>query len=325
MPTLWTRMFCLILLVALSGSSGSGAGPSAAAIEPQVQQCLDRGWRREVVRIGDTAREVLWQGPPGAWRKGAILVLHGGGGRHFQFCVANARVVAPQVRFGDLAVAQGFAVFLIDSTDRVTDAQGRVCGKIWDDEVRPRANLDLPLIGHVLRGAIPRLRPPGSAPAIFVTGLSSGGYMTVRAATHFNGLVTAFAPVSSGDPYGWHRVCEPGLTARTKVHGTGFDNETGKQIVEPRSCQAEDYPAEARWDDGGAASKPRFRLFRHENDGVNDASCGEKVERLLRRHGYPGEADFLLRGGRRSLLNHLWQDAYNQPILDFFSARVSAR
>jgi hypothetical protein len=32
----------------------------------------------------------------------------------------------------------------------------------------------------------------------------------------------------------------------------------------------------------------------------------------------------LLHGdGRRSLANHLWQDAYNRPILEFFTSQLT--
>ena len=146
--------------------------------------------------------------------------------------------------------------------------------------------------------------------------------MTARAGTHFDDFVTAFAPVSSGDPYGWHRVCEAGLTLRTKVHGAGFDNETSKQITERDACRAESYPHEKNWDSARPAVKPAFRIFHHEMDGINDASCSEKVGKLLREHGYLGPQDFILRGGRRSLANHLWQDDYNRPLLDFFASQL---
>ncbi len=286
---------------------------------------MARNWQRITMQIDGVPRELLWKAPTGSWLKGAILVMHGGSGQHFQWCVANAAVVAPQVGFSELALAEGFAVFLLNSSDQVRDNEGRPCGKVWDDEVRSRPNIDLPLIGTLIRELIPKFRPENSRPEIFLTGLSSGGYMTVRAATHFDNLVTAFAPVSSGDPYGWHRVCEAGTTSRTTVHGAGFDNETGKQITERDACLAEAYPNEQSWDTTVPAFKPRFRIFRHEEDGINDRSCGEKVGKLLRQHGYPGLPDFVLRGGRRSVANHLWLDAYSRPILDFFSGELDAR
>jgi hypothetical protein len=268
-------------------------------------------------------RRILWKAPDGPWTKGAVVVLHGGGGHHFQFCVANTPIIEPQVRFTSMALAEGFAVFLLESSDRVTDNEARPCGKVWDDEVRERPNLDLPFIERVLRTVIPEAKPPGSRDEIFVTGLSSGGYMTVRASTRFGNLITAFAPVSSGDPYGWHRVCEKGVSRRDTVHGAGYDNETGKRISEPESCRSARYPNEKPWDGAGTRRKPIFRIFHHAYDGINDRSCGDKVAALLRRHGYPEEPAFRLIGDqRRSLANHLWLDEYNRPILEFFSDQL---
>ncbi|APE34952.1 hypothetical protein BOX37_14470 [Nocardia mangyaensis] len=308
--------------ILVTGAVAQVLGTEPGAASPQQRPCMDRGWRFPVVEMSGGPREVLWKGPTRSWAKGAIIVLHGGGGEHVQWCVSNLGLTAAQVRFSELAVEEGFAVFLLNSSSEVRDNQGRVCGKIWDDEVRDRPNLDLPFIEQVIRQVMPPLRPTGSEDAVFLTGLSSGGYMTVRAATHFNALVTAFAPVSSGDPYGWHRRCEAGLAPRIKVEGAGYDNETGKQITERASCASPSYPNEARWDDGKALTKPSFRLFHHEMDGINDLSCAVKAARQLNAHGYPSEPDFLLRGGRRSLANHLWQDEYNRPILDFFASRL---
>jgi len=289
----------------------------------QEGQCARRGWQAAVLDVGGLARRILWKAPEGSWTKGAIIVMHGGGGRHFQFCVANARVVGPQVRFTEMALKDGFAVFLLESSDRVTDNEGRPCGKVWDDEVRNRANLDLPFIESVIRTVIPKAKPSGSRDEIFLTGLSSGGYMTVRAATRFANLITAFAPVSSGDPYGWHRVCERGTTPRKSVHGAGFDNETGRQITEPDACRSADYPNEKPWDGADVGRKPVFRIFHHRHDGVNDRSCTEKIAAMLRLRGYPEVPAFELIGnGQRSLENHLWLDDYNRPLLEFFTDRL---
>lgn len=290
---------------------------------PQELRCFERGWTRLVVGAAGLRRLVLWKAPR-TWTKGAILVMHGGGGRHFHWCAANAPIVAPQARFSELAVETGFAVFLLESTNLVTDDDGRPCGKVWDDESRARPNLDLPFFDEMLRGVLPRLRPSGSRPEIFLTGLSSGGYMAVRAATRFGDQVAAFAPVSSGDPYGWHRVCERGLTSRIEVQGVALDSETGRRISEPGACHAEAYARERPWDSSGA--RPPFRRFHHEDDGVHDASCGAKLGRQLRRHGYPETEPFLPRGdGRRTLANHLWLDAYSAPLLEFFARHVGSR
>ena len=164
------------------------AEPAPAGTPFQERQCARRGWLPVVLNVGGLPRRILWKGPNGPWTKGAILVMHGGGGHHFQFCIANARTTKPQVSFTELALAEGFAVFLLESSDRVTDNEGRLCGKVWDDEVRARPNLDLPFIEQVILTLIPKARPAGSRNEIFATGLSSGGYMTVRASTHFGNL-----------------------------------------------------------------------------------------------------------------------------------------
>jgi hypothetical protein len=215
-------------------------------------------------------------------------------------------------------------VFLLNSSDVITENNGHLVGKVWDDEVRNRPNVDLPFIGEVLTTVIPQARPAGSRAEIFMTGLSSGGYMTVRASTHFDNLVTAFAPLSSGDPYGWNRVVTPGVPPRPDgVSGEGFDNDTGKRIFEINSCRWRKWPnREKFWETTNPAVKPTFRIFHHENDGINDLSCSEKVGKFLRRRGYPAMPDFRLTGGIRSLANHYWQDGYNLPLLEFFSSQI---
>ena len=46
--------------------------------------------------------------------------MQGGGGQHAIFCVANVALIEPQVRFTAMALERGFAVFLPDSSERVT-------------------------------------------------------------------------------------------------------------------------------------------------------------------------------------------------------------
>ena len=291
----------------------------AADQAAERQKCVDEGWHEGTAQVSGLTRHFFWKAPEGAWTKGAILVLHGGGGYDFQWCHASRRFLTPQTQFTKQAVADGFAVFILDSSDAVTDTQGFACGKIWDDEERPRANLDLPFIEYVIKDLVPHLRPANSQQAVFMTGLSSGGYMSVRASTHFNNLITAFAPVSNGDPYGWHRKCIAALGKRKIVHGAGFDNETDKEIIEEGSCASAAYPHEQKWDDGGAAKKPPFLTLHHKYDGINDFSCHEKIMKQLRDHGYQGEDFVLETNTKRSLWNHLWQSEYNRPILDFFT------
>ena len=316
------RTLIILLLWSTTNLSGCLANTSAARTK-QMDKCVNAGWHHEIVQVNGVRRQFFWQAPHGSWQKGAILVLHGGGGHADQFCNADWRFLTPQVDFAERAVSQGFAVFLLDSSDQSTDIEGRACGKIWDDEVRDRPNLDLPLIENVIGAAIPRLRPPESQPTVFMTGLSSGGYMTVRAATHFNDQITGFAPISNGDPYGWHRDCIKGLTLRKNVNGAGYDNETNKQIVEENACEATQYPHENPWEGNSSLPRPRFLALHHRYDGINDFSCHLKVVHQLQRHGYEGTTFVLDSNTKRSLWNHLWQIEYNQPILDFFNSLLT--
>lgn len=313
------------LLLAACGHADRTAVPagaaSAAAPTAQELQCHRAGWRREVVASAGLERRVLWKAPA-VWSRGALVVLHGGGGSHTNYCVAHVEAIGAQVRFTSMALAQGFAVFLIDSSDQVTDHQGRLCGKVWDDEVRSRANLDLPFIEDVLRRVIPARRPAGSRSEVFVAGHSSGGYMAVRLASRFPDLVTAFAPVASGDPYGWFRDCTRRPGDRVLVAGAGFDNDTRRQITEPGACAASPQAHEQPWDDLPGVPKPRFRLFHHAQDGINDRSCVDRVRAQLLARGYPEEAPFMLDGPVRSLAAHLWLDGYSAPLLAFFTSRL---
>jgi poly(3-hydroxybutyrate) depolymerase len=307
---------------ALIGLTLGEASAAAAELAFQERECIARGWKHVEMTVAGLERRLLWKAKDGPWTRGALLVLHGGGGRHFGFCFTRLPLIEPQVRFAELAVADGFATFLLDSTDRFTDADGRPCGKAWDDQVQQRPNLDLPFIAEVIGKLVPALRPAGSRSEVFMTGLSSGGYMTVRAATRFDDRIRAFAPVSSGDPYGWHRTCDPRLSARRIVRGVGLDNETEKPISERGACRADAYPNEKPWESARPARKPPFRLFHHENDAIHDFSCGEKVRRQLLAHGYPEAPPYIVRGGMRRLVHHFWLDEYSRPLLDFFASQL---
>lgn len=316
-------MLLALLLLGCGGGGGNAGDVSPGpAVTVQESQCLSAGWQRSVIDAAGLQRAVLWKAPPTGWSRGALIVLHGGGGQHANFCVANSSTIAAQVRLTDLALAQGFAVFLPDSSDRITDTEGRLCGKVWDDEVRPRANLDLPFLERLMVVSMPALRPAGSRGEVFLAGHSSGGYMAVRAATKLADRVTAFAPVASGDPYGWFRDCTPRASDRVNVFGAGFDNETRRQIIEPGACLAASYPQEKVWDGAAVATRPAWRAFHHVEDGINDVSCVEKVSAQLRLRGYPETPALRLTGGARSADAHAWLDSYNQPLLDFFSAQL---
>ncbi|MBI5259912.1 MAG: alpha/beta fold hydrolase [Burkholderiales bacterium] len=322
----WRRVLSGVGLAVLVGTlpacggaeaTASGApGAGTPGLTPQEGQCRAAGWQRTVLSAGGLERPVLWKLPAG-WRGEAVLVMHGGGGSYTNFCVANAAEIAAQPKFSELALARGLAVFLLDSHDQVTDRLGRVCGKVWDDEVRARDNLDLPYIDVVLRELVPGLRPAGGRTDTFLVGHSSGGYMAVRAASRFADRVTAVAPVASGDPYGWTRDCTRRAGDRANVAGAGYDNDTGRQITEPGACAAVRFANEQPWDTAPGTRRPGFRVFHHANDGINDLSCTERVRTQLVAHGFAETAPFTLQGGARSAALHYWLDEYNAPIVEF--------
>lgn len=327
----------LVVAVALGGACSSGpAGPGttraqagatattgAPAITRQQRQCQAAGWQAVTLPVAGLQRRLLWQAPAsGVWDKGALIVLHGGGGSHTHYCVANVPLIAPQVRFTSQALAAGFAVFLPDSSDQVTDDAGRLCGKVWDDQPGERPNLDLPFIGQLLADLIPRLRPAGSRSEVFITGLSSGGYMATRAASALGERITAFAPVAAGDPYGWRRDCTPRFNDRHNVFGVGLDLETGRRISQPGACSAPASSNQRRWDRSAGGARPPFRQFHHEQDGIHDLSCVEKAAARLVANGFAQTPALRLTASTRQAVLHFWLDDYNQPMLDFFSSFV---
>ncbi len=300
-------------------SADNNAQATAGSSRSQPN-CATRGWKEVTLEIGGIPRRLFWNGP-GKWTKGSIIVLHGGGGEAEHFC-QGGKWVQPQIEFAEMAIEKGFAVFALDATiDIVTDEAGRTCGKRFDFSVLDRPNIDLPYIENVITKIIPENRPAGSNDSMFMTGLSTGGYMTIRAATHFDKLITAFAPVSAGDPYGTDTNCDTSLSERTSAKGVLIDRETSKQIIEQDSCKSPTYDNESPWESSTDGAKPAVRQFHHRLDGIVDVSCMKKVTEMLERNAYATERAFLIRqwGGKKSVVNHLWLNRYNKPLLKFFA------
>lgn len=272
--------------------------------------------------VDNVDRKVMWKGPLNNWSSGAIVVLHGGGGKADDFCT-GASLVEPQVAFSNLALQNGFAVFALDATTNlVRDELNRPCGRRFDFAVTQHQNVDLPYVQHVLTSLIPGNRPAGSNQKIFITGLSTGGYMTIRAATHFDGLVSAFAPVSAGDPYGTDPICDPALSPRQSAVGILVDRETRQEIVRDNACVAAAYPNESPWESQNPSVKPAFRQFHHQKDGIVDYSCAQKTNLTIRAAGYPDSGAYVVdAAGAKNALYHLWLHSYNQPLIDFFKSR----
>jgi hypothetical protein len=290
-----------------------------------VAECLAKGWHSHALPSAHGDQSVLWKAPLGPWTKGALVVLHGGGGHNAQWCATsgtgNALTAQAMNDFSEQAIREGFAVFAVDSGDgSFSDALGFQCGKRFDFTNPAEENLDLALFKLLFESAIPSVRPSGSATDLFVTGLSNGGYMAIRLATRFNEMITAFAPVAAGDPYGTTLWCEQKDGLRENAPGVSLDNETSMEISLPDACLSAGYPNETLWDGSDSLARPPFRAFRHQADPVVDTSCSEKAELLLEDNGYAGLPPYIVtREHPDPDSNHYWQEEYNLPLLDFFS------
>jgi pimeloyl-ACP methyl ester carboxylesterase len=300
-------------------------GRGRALYDHHEKECLKKGWQRLVVTVEAVERKVLWKAPEGSWKNGAIIALHGGGGTFSNFG-SNIPIGKPMVEFGDLAIREGFAVISPESTfGLATDREGRSSGKRWDCiHVTDRKNVDLPFLHQLITEVIPDLRPAGSAPQTFVTGVSNGGFMAILFATHFPGIIIAFAPVSAGDPYGTYMDMgtHPPLE-RKMAPGVFRDNETHKLISAVGAAVAEAYANETEWPDMAVGRKPPFRQFYHLKDGVVDVSLKEKATRFLVEHGYHDDGSFVMDNtANRTLMNHFWQSEYNLPLIEYFKEYV---
>jgi dienelactone hydrolase len=290
--------------------------------------CLENGWKEIKINVNDVEREMLWKGPP-SWKHGAIIVMHGGEGVDSNFCSSVPKSQnrlfndvlrgVPVEEFSELAIKEGFAVFSLNSTyNRVTDNDGLSVGKRWDSLMQEgKNNIDLPFIEKVIVEIVPKMRPKGSSESVFMTGISNGGFMTILAATYFADRITAFAPVSAGDPYGtYFDMHSHGLIERKCGPGVWRDSETNMEVNKPNACVAEILTHEKKW------SKTKrsipFKQFHNQGDGACDISCMQKVGKLLVEHGYKDDGAFVIDHNERNFIEHFWQEEYNQPLITFF-------
>jgi pimeloyl-ACP methyl ester carboxylesterase len=303
---------------------------SDAAPDP-IAECIAKGWRSFVVPTAQSERGVLWKTPHGTWTRGALVLLHGGGAHHGHWCATsgtgNAQSVQAMNELSEQAVANGYAVFAVDSgEDLFSDALGFSCGKRFDFTSPADTNVELPFFAALFKDIIPSLRPAGSSPMVFLSGHSNGGYLAIRLASFFNDSITAFAPVAAGDPYGTTTLCEPLADSRPNAPGAYIDNETWMEISADDACFSLDYPNEAPWDGTYTVTRPPFRMFHHQKDPVVDQTCFDKATLLLQDNGYPMPyTPFVATGVYPEDIepdpdaNHFWQREYNAPLLDFFS------
>ncbi len=285
-----------------------------------MQECAERGWQYFSAEIDGHPRRLLAQGLDGAWMRGVMIVLHGGGGNFTNWCSETGTYY--QWQFAQEAVEQGYAVIALDSTDNtLLDELGQDCGKRFDATSKTDNNIDLPFVSWVLDEFIPSYRPSYGSQHVFVTGLSNGGFMATRIATHFDDRITAFVPVAAGDPYGTQLFCDATLGTRPEAPGIFLDRETRLNISVDESCLSSSYLNEMTWDTSSPVTKPSFMLAYHANDGVVNKSCMEKLNTQLVGHGYPNSAGLILTGGDLDPeVAHRWRPEYNEAILGFFDS-----
>lgn len=281
------------------------------------------GWKRLSVKVDQIDRKILWKAPSDeAWIFGAIITMHGGSGHASNFC-SGLRIGKPMEDFSRLALQEGFAVFSLDSTyGRVTDKHGLSAGKRWDclDQTE-RENIDLAFIRTVISEIIPSLRPPGSRPGVFMTGISNGGFMTILAATKFFNDLSAVAPVSAGNPFStYFDMTTHPLFERTCAPGVFRDRDTHRKINKRNACQSKidrNSPVLNR-PGNNAGKKIPFKQFHHQGDAGCDFSCMDKARRQLVDLGFKDDGAYILKRGRRKIASHFWQNDYNEPIIEFF-------
>ena len=84
------------------------------------------------------------------------------------------------------------------------------------------------------------------------------------------------------------------------------------------ACIAEQYPYKMP---GRSQTTKLNRYFAHssKNDGVHDLSCMKRFASCLIVKVMMKAPIFLPNSAeKRNLANHLWPEAYNRPILDFY-------
>jgi poly(3-hydroxybutyrate) depolymerase len=292
--------------------------------------CAISGWKKGTVNVSNVEREYMWKAPR-VWKKGVIIVLHGGEGVDANICAATPKGISasltdtlrgvPMVDFGRRALEEGFAVISLNSTyNRVLDENGSTTGKRWDSfaSADNGENIDIAYIQKMIDEVIPKMRPWRSSKAVYMTGISNGGFMTTLASTHLSGKVTAFAPVSAGDPYGTYIDAQEDVIERKCGPGTFIDSSTDMSIHQTGACKIEDLK-----NDIAVPVKTRvipFKQFHHNGDSGVDVSCMQKNVKLLETAGYKNDVTLLLGtpGMKRTIESHFWQPEYNESILTFF-------
>lgn len=167
-----------------------------------VANCRSRQLDRITFASGERERLVLLHVPKivqdgQLGRVPLFLVLHGGGG------TARGAVRMTRSRFNRMADKTGFVVAYPEGIDRSWND-----GRRSDHSTAARENIDD--VGF-LRETIARLvRDYSVDPArVFATGMSNGGFMSLRLACELAGTVRAVAPVTAQLSEDLARTCRP--------------------------------------------------------------------------------------------------------------------
>ena len=311
----------VLVVLAVVGFSRHALGGAKEMFAKYEKQCIDKGWKRITMTAGGLERQVLWKAPDGgSWPRGVIVALHGGGGTYSNYC-ANLSIGQPMVDFSEMALKDGYAVFLPDSTEVLAkDDAGNTCGKRWDSLDHPGGeNQDVLFIRTLIAKTIPGLRPRSSPSQVYLLGISNGGFMTILAATRMPELITAFAAVSAGDPYSTALECSKKNSSKLRqTPGIFVDRGTGKSIADDASCGRVTGTSIAL----PKGARPPFMFLYDMRDGGVDASCKTQAIQRLTGFGFPEIPPFIIKSaGRKSIFKHLWQDEYNTPLLKFLESR----
>lgn len=294
--------------------------------------CQDNGWTQVTMTVDGNSRQAFWKGPPASkpWL-GTIFWLHGGGGANTRMCYNSGESTVPLLSFAAMAIEHGFGVVVPDALpNTVTDAESRTCGKIWDATVVAgrSTNFDIPFFVELINTTLPAIRPAGSKPHVMVAGHSRGGYMAMRFGTQRDDVVTAFAMVAAGDPYGSRQDCDPATSDHAGVVGLLMDRGTEIEVndANPACVKAGGvYPNEQTLQTTSPAWRPRAKLLYHDLD-VLDRSCKTKVHDILTAASYPIDREYrIVATGAKSVTHHLWKEEYNYPVIEFFRRAATCR
>ncbi|MGH1352226.1 MAG: hypothetical protein ACRBBN_15665 [Methyloligellaceae bacterium] len=307
----------LLILATSSGWASPLPDRAKALYQSHEQKCIKKGWTKMRVTVSGHERKILFK-MPRQNVKGAVIVLHGGSGSYSNFC-SGIWIGKPMVQFSELALQEAFAVFSLDSGwNSFTDENGNLCGKRWNSfGQNNKANRDLDFIKAVATKHIPLKLPVSARRNIFMSGISNGGYMTILSSVYLSKWITAFAPVSAGNPFSTRIDCKRRFADRPMAPGRFF-HTSGNMINSNDACKDNHIKLLPKRNSGIA-----FKQFHHKGDSLVDLSCMNEAQHFLVKNGFKDRGAYIAsdNGGKR-LWKHFWLGRYNEGIISFFKERL---